>query len=158
MAGLSGLIGVGRRQKEQALGGLGIAAQQEASRKVANEQIEAQTRAANMNLVGTGAGIAGASLLTKAGTAVRGATMSAVPGGAAAATALANPGAAALGLTAGTTTTTGAALAAGGTTAGTAAAAGGTAAAGGASAALLAAAPWAALIIGGGYLLKKLFD
>ena len=158
MAGLSGLIGVGRRQKEQALGGLGIAAQQETARKVANEQMDAQRKAAMMNVVGTSAGIAGASLLTKAGTtaAVRGATMSAVPGGAASAMALANPGATALGLTAGTTTTTGAALAAGGTTAG--AAAGGTAAAGGASAALLAAAPWAALIIGGGYLLKRLFD
>ena len=133
MAGLSGLIGVGRRQKEQALGGLGISAQQEASRKVANEQIEAQTRAANMNLVGTGAGIAGASLLTKsAGTA---AATAAAGGTAAAGTA-----------------------AAGTAAAGTAAAAGGTAAAGGASAALLAAAPWAALIIGGGYLLKKLFD
>lgn len=153
MAGLSGLIGVGRRQKEQALGGLGIAAQQETARKVANEQMDAQRKASMMNVVGTSAGIAGASLLTKAGTtaAVRGATMSAVPGGAASAMALANPGATALGLTAGTTTTTGAALAAGGTTAGAAAG-------GGASAALLAAAPWAALIIGGGYLLKRLFD
>ena len=136
MAGLSGLIGVGRRQKEQALGGLGIAAQQEASRKVANEQIEAQTRAANMNLVGTGAGIAGASLLTKsAGTA---AATAAAGGTAAAGTAAAGTAAAG--------------------TAAAGAAAGGTAAAGGASAALLAAAPWAALIIGGGYLLKKLFD
>jgi len=148
MAGLSGLIGVGRRQKEQALGGLGIAAQQETARNVANEQLDAQRKAATMNVVGTAGGIAGAQALVSSGAKK------------ALAQNIANQQ-----IAAGIANTTGAvtqasqmaiATQAGGTTA---AAAGGTAAAsGGASAALMAAAPWAALIIGGGYLLKKLFD
>lgn len=139
MAGLSGLIGVGRRQKEQALGGLGIAAQQETARNVANEQLDAQRKAATMNVVGTAGGIAGAQALVSSGAKK------------ALAQNIANQQIAA-GIA-----NTGAAVTQASQTA-IATQVGGTGAAGGASSALMAAAPWAALIIGGGYLLKRLFD
>lgn len=138
MAGLGGLIAQGRTQKKQALSGLTVSAQQEAARNVAQEQLDAQKEAAQMNVAGTLAGVGGAALLTRGAAAAAAKTAAA---GTAASTAAAGAGAAAAGGTA---------------AAGTAAA--GTAAATTTGAALMAAAPWAALIIGGGYLLKKLFD
>lgn len=143
MAGLGGLIAQGRTQKKQALSGLTVSAQQEAARNVAQEQLDAQREAAQMNVAGTLTGVGGAALLTRGAAAAAAKTAAA---GTAASTAAAGTAAAGAG-----------AAAAGGTAAaGTAAA--GTAAATTTGAALMAAAPWAALIIGGGYLLKKLFD
>lgn len=157
-----GLIGIGREQKRQALAGLTRSAELEAQQDIANMQLSAQKKAAQMNVVGTAGGITAASLLAKRGASkVAGnVLMSSVPGGTAAATAAANPIAAQMGLLGGSAATGTAAAgtaAASGAAAGGAAAAAGPAAAGGAGA-LAAAAPWAALIIGGGYLLKKLFD
>jgi len=145
-SGLGGLIGVGRKQKQQALAGLTKAAQLETQTDIANMQLEAQKEAAQMNVLGTVGGVGGAYMLAGGGGA--GAAAGAAAGGTAAAGA-------------------GGAAAAGGTAAaagGTAAAAGGTAAAGGAAAstgamaALGAAAPWVLLAVAGGYLLKKIFD
>ena len=65
MAGLGGLIAQGRTQKKQALSGLTISAQQEAARNVAQEQLDAQREAAQMNVAGTLAGVGGAALLTR---------------------------------------------------------------------------------------------
>lgn len=160
-----GLIGIGREQKRQALAGLTRSAELEAQQDIANMQLSAQKKAAEMNVVGTAGGITAASLLAKRGASkvISGALMSPIPGGTAAATAAANPIAAQLGLlggkaAAGTAAGSAAASTAAGSAGAATAAAGGAAASGGAMAGLAAAAPWAALIIGGGYLLKKLFD
>ena len=131
--GLGGLIGVGRVQKEQALAGLTRAAQLETQQETIERTLEAQKKAAQMNVVGTAGGIGTAALLTQGGT-------TAAAGGAAAG------GAAAGGAAAGSSAAGAAATGAGG------------AAAGGAAAGAAAALPWVALIVGGGYLLKKLFD
>ncbi len=69
MAGLGGLIAQGRTQKKQALSGLTISAQQEAARNVAQEQLDAQREAAQMNVAGTLAGVGGAALMTKGAAA-----------------------------------------------------------------------------------------
>lgn len=142
-----GLIGTGREQKRQAMAGLTRAAELETQTNAMNRQLKAQKTAAEMNVVGTGAGIAGASMLVRRGAskgietalAQRIAQRQVAAG-------VAQTGAA-------VTQASQAAIAAE-----TTAAAGGAAAGGGAGSALLAAAPWAALIIGGGFLLKKLFD
>ena len=140
--GLGGLIGVGRVQKEQALAGLTRAAQLETQQETIERTLEAQKKAAQMNVVGTAGGIGTAALLAQGGTTAAG---GAAAGGAAAG------GAAAGGAAAG-------GAAAGSSAAGAAATGAGGAAAGGAAAGAAAALPWVALIIGGGYLLKKLFD
>ena len=139
--GLGGLIGVGREQKRQALAGLTKAAQLETQTDVANMQLDAQKQAAQMNLVGTAGGIAGASYLSKRAAkkaAEEVAKNVAVKGAETAATTAAT--------TAGTT---------GGAAATTGAAAGG---GGGAMASIGAAAPYVLLALAGGYLLKKIFD
>ena len=142
-SGLGGLIGVGRKQKQQALAGLTKAAQLETQTDIANRQLKAQKEAALMNVAGTVGGIAAAEafLAKKGGEAV--ATEVAKQG-------LLMPGAA----TTAASTTAASTAAAGGTAATTAAGAGG----GGALAAAGAAAPYVLLAIAGGYLLKKIFD
>lgn len=136
-SGLGGLIGVGRKQKQQALAGLTKAAQLETQTDIANRQLKAQKEAALMNVAGTVGGIAAAEafLAKKGGEAVA----TEVAKQAAATTAASS----AAGTTAATTTA-----------ATTAAGAGG----GGALAAAGAAAPYVLLAIAGGYLLKKIFD
>jgi len=146
------------------MAGLTSAAQQEASKNIAEEQLKQAQKAQQAQLLGTGLGIAGAyGIMQGAGTAAAlapGVAASAVPGGAAAATAAANPTAAALGLGGGGTAAAGSAgaaltgqAAAGGAAAG--AGAGGAAAAGGATALLANPMTWA--VIAGLYLLKKVF-
>ena len=67
-SGLGGLIGVGRKQKQQALAGLTKAAQLETQTDIANRQLKAQKEAAIMNTAGTVGGIAAAeALLAKKG-------------------------------------------------------------------------------------------
>ena len=66
--GLGGLIGVGRVQKEQALAGLTRAAQLETQQETIERTLEAQKKAAQMNVVGTAGGIGTAALLTKGAT------------------------------------------------------------------------------------------
>ena len=136
-SGLGGLIGVGRKQKQQALAGLTKAAQLETQTDIANRQLKAQKEAALMNVAGTVGGIAAAEafLAEKGGEAVA----TEVAKQAAATTAASS----AAGTTAATTTA-----------ATTAAGAGG----GGALAAAGAAAPYVLLAIAGGYLLKKIVD
>lgn len=155
--GLGGLLGVGREQKRQALAGLTRAAQLETQTDTINRQLDAQRRAAEMNVAGTAGGIVGAQALSgglkfgaKAAADTAAATTAATGG-----TAAAGGAAAAGGTAAGT--------AAGGAAATGGAAAAGTAAAGGASSAgmmagMAAAAPYVLLAIAGGYLLKKIFD
>lgn len=148
-SGLGGLIGVGRTQKEQALAGLTRSAQLEAQKDIMNQQLKAQKEAAVMNLAGTAGGITGAYLLSQPATSA--ATMSAVPGGAAAVQAAANPTATALGISGGGT-------AAGGTAGAALTGQAGAGAGAGATGTMAAAAPWVALAIAGVYVLKKLFD
>jgi hypothetical protein len=139
------------------MAGLTSAAQQEASKNIAEEQLKQAQKAQQAQLLGTGLGIAGAyGIMQGAGTAAAITPLaSAVPGGAAAATAAANPTAAALGLGGGGTAAAGSA----GATLTGQAAAGGTAAgagtAGGATALLANPMTWA--VIAGLYLLKKVF-
>lgn len=67
-SGLGGLIGVGRKQKQQALAGLTKAAQLETQTDIANRQLKAQKEAALMNVAGTVGGIAAAeAFLAKKG-------------------------------------------------------------------------------------------
>lgn len=68
--GLGGLLGVGREQKRQALAGLTRAAQLETQTDTINRQLKAQKRAAEMNVLGTAGGIAGAQALTGSGSAM----------------------------------------------------------------------------------------
>lgn len=137
-SGLGGLIGVGRKQKQQALAGLTKAAQLETQTDIANRQLKAQKEAALMNVAGTVGGIAAAEAFL------------ARKGGEAVATEVAKQAAA----TTAASTTAASTAAAGGTAATTAAGASG----GGALAAAGAAAPYVLLAIAGGYLLKKIFD
>ena len=141
------------------MAGLTSAAQQEASKNIAEEQLKQAQKAQQAQLLGTGLGIAGAyGIMQGAGTAAAlapGVAASAVPGGTAAAQALANPTANLLGLTGGGTAaggTAGAALTGQAAAGGTAAGAG---AAGGATALLTNPMTWA--VIAGLYLLKKVF-
>ena len=60
-----GLIGIGREQKRQAMAGLTRAAELETQTNAMNRQLKAQKTAAELNVAGTGVGIAGASLLAK---------------------------------------------------------------------------------------------
>ena len=62
--GLGGLLGVGREQKRQALAGLTRAAQLETQTDTINRQLDAQRRAAEMNVLGTAGGIVGAQALS----------------------------------------------------------------------------------------------
>lgn len=157
--GLGGLIGVGREQKRQALAGLTKSAQLETQTDTLNRQLDAQKRAAQMNVVGTVGGIAAASIVPNmvkkaaAKKAAEAAAAKAAAGGAAGA-AGAGVGAGVAG--AGAAGASAAAGSAGAATAGSAAA--GSAASGGAIAAMGAAAPYVLLAIAGGYLLKKIFD
>ena len=132
--GLGGLLGVGREQKRQALAGLTRAAQLETQTDTINRQLDAQRRAAEMNVAGTVGGIAGANYFVK-----RGAEKAAEE----TAKKIAAEKAAETAVVAGTE-------AAG---AGAAASSGG-----GAMASIGAAAPYVLLAIAGGYLLKKIFD
>lgn len=132
--GLGGLIGVGREQKRQALAGLTKAAQLETQTDVANMQLDAQKQAAQMNLVGTAGGIAGASYLSK-----RAATKAAEEVAKKVVTEKATETA----VVAGAEAAGGAAAASGG---------------GGVMASIGAAAPYVLLALAGGYLLKKIFD
>ncbi len=132
--GLGGLIGVGREQKRQALAGLTKAAQLETQTDVANMQLDAQKQAAQMNLVGTAGGIAGASYLSKRAATKAGEEVL---------------------KKAATEKATETAVVAGAEAAGGAAAASG---GGGAMASIGAAAPYVLLALAGGYLLKKIFD
>lgn len=150
-SGLGGLIGVGRTQKEQALAGLTRSAQLEAQKDIMNQQLKAQKEAAVMNLAGTAGGITGAYLLSQPATSA--ATMSAVPGGAAAVEAAANPIAQQMGLI-----QSGAGAGAGGTAGAALTGQAGAGAGAGATGTMAAAAPWVALAIAGVYVLKKLFD
>lgn len=159
---MASLLSTGRAIKGSAMAGLTSAAQQEAAKNIAEEQLKQAQKAQQAQLLGTGLGIAGAyGIMQGAGTAAALTPLaSSVPGGTAAAQALANPTANLLGLTGGGTAaggTAGAALtgqaAAGGTAAG--AGAGGAAAAGGATALLANPMTWA--VIAGLYLLKKVF-
>tara|TARA_R100001440_G_scaffold71157_1_gene94005 strand:- start:584 stop:964 length:381 start_codon:yes stop_codon:yes gene_type:complete len=59
--GLGGLLGVGREQKRQALAGLTRAAQLETQTDTINRQLDAQRKAAEMNVLGTAGGIVGAN-------------------------------------------------------------------------------------------------
>ena len=155
--GLGGLIGVGRVQKEQALAGLTRAAQLETQQEPIERGLEAQKKAAQLNVIGTGGGIGAAALLAR-GCAKAATTGAAAGAGAGASSA----GAAGVGAGGGFGVLSGtAATGAGGagTAAATTAAGGGTAAAsGGAMASMAAAAPYVLLAIAGGYLLKKIFD
>ena len=63
--GLGGLLGAGREQKRQALAGLTKAAQLETQTDIANMQLDAQKKAAQMNVVGTAGGITAAKYLTE---------------------------------------------------------------------------------------------
>ena len=132
--GLGGLLGVGREQKRQALAGLTRAAQLETQTDTINRQLDAQRRAAEMNVLGTAGGIAGANYLSK-----RAATKAAEETAKKIAAEKA----------------TEAAVVAGTEAAGAGAAA---SSGGGAMASIGAAAPYVLLAIAGGYLLKKIFD
>ena len=135
--GLGGLLGVGREQKRQALAGLTRAAQLETQTDTINRQLDAQRRAAEMNVAGTGGGLAGANYLSKR-----------------AATKAAEETAKKIAAEKATETAVVAGAEAAGGAAGGAAASGG----GGAMASIGAAAPYVLLAIAGGYLLKKIFD
>lgn len=160
--GLGGLIGVGREQKRQALAGLTKSAQLETQTDTLNRQLDAQKRAAQMNVVGTVGGIAAASIVPNmvkkaaAKKAAEAAAAKAAAGGAAGAAGVAGAGVGAGVAGAGAAGASAAAGSAGAATAGSAAA--GSAASGGAIAAMGAAAPYVLLAIAGGYLLKKIFD
>ena len=132
--GLGGLLGVGREQKRQALAGLTRAAQLETQTDTINRQLDAQRRAAEMNVAGTGGGIAGANyFVNRASEKAAEETAKKIAAEKAKEAAVA---------------------------AGTEAAATGAAASsgGGAMASIGAAAPYVLLAIAGGYLLKKIFD
>jgi len=133
--GLGGLIGVGREQKRQALAGLTKAAQLETQTDVANMQLDAQKEAAQMNLVGTAGGIAGANYLSNR-AAKKAAEEAAKKAAEEAAKKVVTEKATETAVVAG-------AEAAGG---------------GGAMASIGAAAPYVLLALAGGYLLKKIFD
>ena len=140
--GLGGLLGVGREQKRQALAGLTRAAQLETQTDTINRQLDAQRRAAEMNVAGTGGGIAGANyFVNRASEKAAEET----------ARRIAEEKAKEAALAAGTET----AVAAGTEAAGAGAA---TSSGGGAMASIGAAAPYVLLAIAGGYLLKKIFD
>lgn len=146
-----GLLGFGREQKRQALAGLTRSAELEQRQEAAQMQLDAQRRAAQMNVVGTAGGIVGAEALAsrlggeaakEVGKQVVAETAKQAAASTAASTAAGTAATTAAG-TAGTTAATTAAAGAGGT---------------GALASVAAAAPYVALAIAGGYLLKRLFD
>lgn len=132
--GLGGLLGVGREQKRQALAGLTRAAQLETQTDTINRQLDAQRRAAEMNVLGTAGGIVGANYFVN--RASQKATEE-------------------LAKNVVTEKATEAAVVAGTEAAGAGAAA---SSGGGAMASIGAAAPYVLLAIAGGYLLKKIFD
>lgn len=67
--GGAGLVGAGLQQKNQAMGMLGRAAEQESDRDQANKEMEAQRKAGNAQLGGTLGGLAGFALGAKMGAA-----------------------------------------------------------------------------------------
>ena len=142
--GLGGLLGVGREQKRQALAGLTRAAQLETQTDTINRQLDAQRKAAEMNVLGTAGGIVGAQALTGNINLGVGAADKALK------IKKAQETAAAMNLATGEGVS--AALAA--EKAATAATTG----SGSAMASIGAAAPYVLLAIAGGYLLKKIFD
>jgi hypothetical protein len=148
--GLGGLLGVGREQKRQALAGLTRAAQLETQTDTINRQLDAQRRAAEMNVVGTAGGLAGANYFVE-----RGSEKAAEEAAKKIAAEKAKETAVAAGTEAAVAAGTEAAVAAGTEAAGAGAAA---SSGGGAMASIGAAAPYVLLAIAGGYLLKKIFD
>ena len=86
---MAGLIGSGQLYRKRAIEGFGAVARMEAQTQMANDQIEAQEDAAEMQMLGTGAGIGGAVGVKKA-MAAKKATAAVAPKGISASAAAAN--------------------------------------------------------------------
>lgn len=144
---MASLLTTGRKIKGSALGGLSAAARDEAAQNIAEEQLEQAKKAQQAQLLGTGIGIGGASLIMQGGTAAA----TGAGAGAAASQTVAQQLAQSVPATLGIAPSSTAAAAT--TQAGAGAGAG---AAGGATALLTNPMTWA--VVAGLYVLKNIFD